>query len=421
MNTTKRKRLPYGNTNFESIRTGNYAYIDKTRYIELLEDDNSYIFFVRPRKFGKSLFLSMLSNYYDINQADKFEQLFGDLYIGKHPTPKHNSYLVLNFDFSGLDTLDEKSFDISFSARVHDSVLDFLKRYEYLLPKGDIYSSWITAEKSGTASLHTAFFAAQAIGKKLYVIIDEYDHFTNDLIAQGTDGDNVYRQANTVLNFYGTLKAGTKSEVDRIIYTGITPVSLNNLISGFNISSNISLEPRYNEMLGFTQDEVNALMEETGIDSSMISVYMEYLYNGYLFHTEGKNRVYNPSSILYLFEQVLKFGDKVENIIDDNLKPERSRLQMLMQNPASREQLVMIAKENAITSQIIPIFSLERLQKNEYFISMLFYMGMLTVDKMEEGLLTLKIPNCSIQTIYREYIKEMIKEDSPDVFRRVDE
>ncbi|MDR3245887.1 MAG: AAA family ATPase, partial [Prevotellaceae bacterium] len=140
METMKGKRLPYGNSDFEKIRTGNFVYIDKTRYIELLENENNdKLFFTRPRKFGKSLFFSMLSNYYDINQADKFETLFGDLYIGKTPTPRRNSYMVLKFNFSGLDTTSEEDFRKTISQKIQDNIRDFLADYAHLFPQGDIY------------------------------------------------------------------------------------------------------------------------------------------------------------------------------------------------------------------------------------------------------------------------------------------
>jgi hypothetical protein len=167
MEPKKRKRLPYGNSNFEKIRIGDYVYIDKTQYIELLEDeDNDNLFFTRPRKFGKSLFFSMLSHYYDINQADKFEQLFGDLYIGKHPTLKHNTYLVLKFNFSGLDTTTEEDFRISLSGEIQDTVRGFLYTYKDIFPEKDFYKQ-IDVEQPGIRSLLKAFNAAKSSGKKL--------------------------------------------------------------------------------------------------------------------------------------------------------------------------------------------------------------------------------------------------------------
>ncbi|MDR1222751.1 MAG: ATP-binding protein, partial [Tannerella sp.] len=252
-----------------------------------------------------------------------------------------------------------------------------------------------------------------------------YDHFANDLIAQGTHaGDSVYRhvvRANGIIrDFYETLKEGSKAVIDRIILTGITPIMLDDITSGFNISNNISLKPKYNELLGFTKEEVNTLMEESGIDPGMIRVDMEYLYDGYLFHSEGENRVYNPSMMLYLFDQVQEDG-KIRNITDENLKTDYSRLQMLMQNEDNRRQLTQIIKDNVIKSEIIPKFPIDKLHDNEYFISLLFYLGLLTVDKFENGLLRLKIPNYSVQTIYWGYIKEMTKEDNPDVLINMDQ
>jgi hypothetical protein len=422
METKERKRLPYGSSNFESVRTENYVYIDKTRFIELLENENNKnIFFTRPRKFGKSLFFSMLSHYYDIKQADKFEQLFGDLYIGKHPTPRHNSYMPLNLDFSGLDTSNEERFNTSLSYKLQGDVRRFITRYAYLLPKDDdFYNEQINITQPGIPSLQIAFNAAESVNKKIYVIIDEYDHFANDLIARGTyAGQTVYNHlvhANGIIrDFYETLKTNSKTVIDRIILTGVTPIMLDDITSGFNISNNLSLDPRYNEMLGFTRDEVNLLMREAGIKQDMIGVDMEYYYDGYLFQPDGENKVYNPSMMLYLFDQVSKFGLKTKNVIDENLKTDYSRLQMLMQDEDNRQQLIKITKDNAIESEVIPRFPLAKLQENEYFVSLLFYMGLLTVDKAEDNVPRLKIPNYSIRTIYWEYIKEMTADGNPDV------
>ncbi|MDR2286161.1 MAG: AAA family ATPase [Prevotellaceae bacterium] len=395
------KRLPYGNTNFEKLRTENFVYIDKTRYIELLENENNdKLFFTRPRKFGKSLFFSTLSYYYDINQTNKFEQLFGDLYIGKHPTPKRNSYMVLEFDFSGLDTSNATDFKISFSKKIQDLVRIFLYRYKDIIPEQDFYKH-IDVEQPGVGALRKAFIAAESADKKIYVIIDEYDHVANDLIALGTyEGDDMYRNliwANGVIrDFYETLKEGCKTVVDRIILTGITPVMLDDVTSGFNIANNISLDEQYNEILGFTSEEVNTVMKEAGIDQNMINVDMELFYNGYLFHEAGEHRVYNPSMILYLLDRIQK--RKTKSIIDDNLKMDYGRVERLLQN--NRDQLTEIAKNNSILSKLVPKFSIKYLLDNNNFASLLFYMGMLTVDKEEEGALRLKIPNYSIRTVF---------------------
>jgi hypothetical protein len=421
MNQKLTKRLPYGNSNFESIITENYAYVDKTRFIEQLENEaNKYQFFIRPRKFGKSLFFTLLEHYYDINRAKDFEKLFGELYIGQHPTPRRNQYAVMKFDFSGINTSGEDGFRFSFSDNIQNTVLQFVKIHRNFFPDADDIIQKIDDEKPGIQSIRRAINAAESAGVKIFVIIDEYDHFANDLIAMGTQlGKDVYRnmvQANGfVRDFYEILKIGAKSVIGRIFITGISPVMLDDLTSGFNIAVNLTLEPKYNEMMGFTQQEVDALMKETGVDPALINVDMEMYYNGYLFHKGGEHRVYNPSMILYFFNQILKSKEAPENIIDDNLKTDYNRLRRLVQNEQNREILVEIVQNNGIISDVISKFSIDRLEDTKYFISLLFYMGLLTVDKPQEGSLHLKIPNYSIRTVYWEYLEQLTLEWNKDV------
>ena len=272
------KRLPYGETNFESVRTRNYAYVDKTRFIGLLEkESNTRQFFIRPRKFGKSLFLSMLMNYYDLLRTDRFRELFGGLYIGENPTPLKNNYAVIEFDFSGLDTSSPENFIKSFNWRVQVLVQQFLKYYESVFDQADSLIDYIVKRDIGVASLEVAYGAARAANVKMLIIIDEYDHFANDLIAMGVE--DVYKKmvhANgLVRDFYEMLKMGAKSVVDRIFITGISPVMLDDLTSGFNIAENLTLNIRYNNMMGFTEQEVEWLMDETGVNRDFIIVDMK--------------------------------------------------------------------------------------------------------------------------------------------------
>jgi hypothetical protein len=356
----------------------------------------------------------MLSYYYDINHADKFEALFGDLYIGKHPTSKRNSYLVLNFDFSGLDTTSENSFKISFAANVQNTVCSFFIKYQNLFLKYD-YIKQIDIEQPGVGALMKVFNAAQFSGKDIYVIIDNY-HFVDDLVAKGTyPGNNIspdlMRAHAMILNFYQMLKTGTSTVVDRIFFTGAIPISLNDIISGFNIFTNISLKQKYNEMLGFTQDEVNVLMNVVGIEPSMLkNVDIGMYYNGYLFHQNGEYKVYNPLMMLSVFCQILD-GETIyrsnSNIIDENLKINYSHLRQLMENNQNRDKFIDIAKNNGISENIIPILSINELSATNSFTSLLFYMGLLTIDKLEKGLILLKIPNYSIRTAFWEYVVQV--------------
>ncbi|WP_056928794.1 AAA family ATPase [Candidatus Symbiothrix dinenymphae] len=421
METKTVKRLPYGNSNFGRIMTENYAYVDKTRFIEQLENEsNSYQFFIRPRKFGKSLFFSLLEHYYDVNRANNFEKLFGDLYIGKHPTPQKNAYVVLKFDFSGIDTSSEDNFQLSFSRKIQDAVCQFITLYRNLFPNADALILRLIEESPSVQSIQKAINMAESTGVKMFVIIDEYDHFANDLIAMGTHlGKDVYHNVihanGSVRDFYEALKIGTKTVIERIFITGISPVMLDDLTSGFNIAVNLTLDPKYNEMMGFTQQEVEALMLETGVDPNLIIVDMEAYYDGYLFHEEGEHRVYNPSMILYLFYQILQSQKPPKNIIDDNLKTDYSRLRRMVQNEDNRNTLTKIIQDNGIISDVINKFTIDRLEDTKYFISLLFYMGLLTVDKAVEGSLRLKIPNYSIRTVYWEYLEQMTLEWNKEV------
>jgi hypothetical protein len=417
----KVKRLPYGNSNFESIRTENFVYVDKTPFIERLENEaNRYQFFIRPRKFGKSLFLSMLLNYYDLNRAEKFQQLFSDLYIGKHPTPEKNKYIVLTFNFSGIDTSSAEGFITSFSNIIQHYVISCINNYRNILENTKELLFRVENSNKGIQSLLALYGAVQIADKQLFVIIDEYDHFANDLIAMGNRlGEDIYhrmvRANGIVRDFYEGLKVGTSDVIKRIFITGISPVMLDDLTSGFNIASNLSLDLRYNEMMGFTQAETDALMVETGVNPEHIKVDMKAYYDGYLFHKEGENRVYNPSMILYFFNEILTTQKAPDKLLDENLKTDYGRLQRLATNDKNRQKLIEIIKEKGIVTEIISKFSIDRLNDDEYFVSLLFYMGLLTIKEPCWGLVRLVIPNYSIETIYWEYIRLLMQDNSPDV------
>ena len=415
MITKKFKRLPYGNTNFESVISENYAYVDKTKFIELLENEsNKSQFFIRPRKFGKSLFFSMLSCYYDMLRAEQFQELFGGLYIGKNFTPRKNSYAVMEFDFSGLDTRSPEIFIKSFSENVQEVVLQFLEGYASVFKKTDTLIGDIKKNQSGIRALEVAYGAARAAKVKIFVIIDEYDHFANDLIAMGVE--DVYKkmvQANGIVrDFYETLKKGAKTVVDRIFITGISPVMLDDLTSGFNTAQNLTLNKRYNNMLGFTKQEVEWLIDETGVNRDFINVDMEWYYNGYLFNEDATDRMYNPSMMLFFFNQIIEEGKVPKNIIDDNLKIDYGRLQRLTQNETNREMLLQILKDDGIVTKIHSKFSIDALYRDKYFVSLLFYMGLLTIDKPTMGSVRLRIPNYSIKTVLWEYIMELAQENA---------
>jgi hypothetical protein len=405
------KKLPYGLSNFADMIESRYAYVDKTRYIELLENENNrYQFFIRPRRFGKSLFLSILENYYDLGRKDKFKSIFGNLYIGKNPTPEQGKYAVMLFDFSGLDTDSHERFRESFSNRVQSATLAFLSRYKNHFPNAEAAMQSLNETRPGIGAIDIAYNLATEAGIPIFAIIDEYDHFANNLIAMGRTYKDEVKAGGIVRAFYENLKAGTKSVVRRIFITGISPMMLNDLTSGFNMATDYSLFSKYNEMFGFTREEVERLMQETGVDKNLIKVDMESYYNGYMFNEYGENKVYNSQMILYLFNQILQSGRQPKQIIDTNLQTDYERLRRLAENENNREKLLQITREGKIAANIIEKFSLDKLESEEYFVSLLFYLGMLTIGDVKEGQTYLKIPNYSIQTLYWEYAVSYVQD-----------
>ena len=279
------KKLPYGISNYEELITDEYYYVDKTPYIEKLENlSEKRIMFLRPRKFGKTLFTSMLENYYDTQKADKFQRLYGETYIGKNPTKLKNSYHILRFNFSGIDTSTDKTTIKGFKKEVASSVKVFVEKY-----KMDFYINEDDEAENILDNLFKAFYI-QKSNEKIYVIIDEYDHFANELLGFNTNQfkDLVYKNGK-VRKWYEILKKGTETVVDRIFITGVAPITLDSLTSGFNISSDKTRDRDFNEMLGFTQEELIKTMQSQNItkeEQEEILPIMKENYYGYNFSSK---------------------------------------------------------------------------------------------------------------------------------------
>jgi hypothetical protein len=289
-------------------------------------------------------------------------------------------------------------------------VVDFLGRYGSVFPDSEEKIRHITEKTLGINALNTAYSAAESAGVPIFVIIDEYDHFANNLIAMGKTYIDEVKAGGIVRSFYETLKKGTSSVVRRIFITGITPMMMTDLTSGFNMSTDYSLFPKYNEMFGFTSEEVKWLMRETGVDENLIKVDMESYYNGYMFNSSGKNKVYNSQMILYLFDQILITGEQPKNVVDTNLKTDYGRLRRLAESKNNREILFNIVKNGGVLGDVVEKFSLEEMQNDSYFVSLLFYLGMLTNGGMQRGKSWLKIPNYSIKTLYWNYAVSHIQD-----------
>jgi hypothetical protein len=408
-----KKKLPYGLSDFKSLREQEYLYIDKTQYIEKLENfSGKYLFFIRPRRFGKSLFLSTLEHYYGFEHADHFDKLFGDLYIGQHPTLLKNSYCILKLNFSGLNTDSKDKLEESFRIAFRDSLTSFFNTYSFIIEDAASYKAQIGNKEDFRSLWSLLFEAVKSCGKKLYLIIDEYDHFANDIIAMGDAPlyKDIVRAAGFVRDFYESVKIGTDHVIDRIWMTGVSPIMLDDLTSGFNIATNLTMNAAFNDMLGFTEQEVKTVIATVGINEHKTSVEeLRQNYNGYLFSEDGTSRIYNPDMILYFFTQWELEGKYPKQLIDENVKTDYGRLQRLISSENNRKTLDYIIQNEEIAADIVPKFSFDLMYDEQYFVSLLFYMGLLTIDRKERMRLVLKVPNYVIRTVLWEYLERRMR------------
>ena len=292
------KKMPYGISNYEKIVNDGYYYVDKTMYIEKLENlPETSIMFLRPRKFGKTLFTSVLEYYYDKNKAEKFENLYKDTYIGKNPTKNKNSYCILRFNFSGINTENEETTMKGFKNKTIASIRVFIEKYGL-----DFY---INQENETEDILNDVFkaFYIQKTNEKIYVIIDEYDHFANELSGFYPEHfKNLVSKNGRVRKWYEVLKEGTETVVDRIFITGIAPITLDSLTSGFNIGTDITQDERFNNMMGFTQNELVEILDNQEIttkEQEEILPIMKENYDGYKFSLDAENKIYNSTMCIF--------------------------------------------------------------------------------------------------------------------------
>ena len=404
------KKLPNGISNYEELIEDGYLYVDKTPYIEKLENlTDKRIMFLRPRKFGKTLFTSMLENYYDIKKADKFEKLYSETYIGKNPTKLKNSYHILKFNFSGIDTGDEETTMKGFQEKVKISIDSFVKKYNM-----DFYINEEQTIESILKSLFEAF-RFQKENEKIYVIIDEYDHFANELLSFNTSKFKELLSKNgKVRKWYEILKEGTESVVDRIFITGVAPITLDSLTSGFNISKDITRNANFNEMLGFTNTELKQLMKEQQISEEKQEILIPIMkenYDGYKFSIDGKEKIYNSNMCLYFLNSYLEFNKIPRELIDVNIASDFSKLGKMLDLCQGENRIDIIEKTIEgvpVLSEITEKFNVEIGFGEKELISMLFYLGYLTIIGEEVGYPKLKIPNKIMKELYSDYFLEIL-------------
>ena len=412
------RKIPYGEINYETVIKDNLLYIDKTRYIENLESDIDYkkAFYLRPGRFGKSLFTSMLNYYYAIDTKEKFEEIFGNTYIGKHPTENRNKYYILKFDFSGMDTNNQETLQDmqnKFAQKVKYGAERFVARYNI---KCDFEENLTPAQIIGKVFLE---FEIQKPEQKIYIIIDEYDNFTNGIL-KGDAGKflDIVSGEGFVKAFYAIIKENIGiGTVERFFATGIAPITLDSMTTGFNIATDITRYPEFVAMIGITKHEVQevikeVLPEKTEKEQEEIYNEMAQYYNGYRFSEKSEEKTFNTTLVMYYLKEYIKTGERPMKMLDNNIAANFEKLENLItikNNPYSKEVLEALIQNNEITAPIIDKFNLKMDVTKDTILSMLFYFGYCTIKERKMGLnVSFKIPNYVMSGIYNEYFMQLL-------------
>jgi hypothetical protein len=423
-------KFPYGISDFYKLITEDYLYIDRTDRIPLLEEAGSTLLFLRPRRYGKSLLLSLLENYYDVAKAAEFDRLFGKLAIGHNPTPLHNRYLVMRWDFSdvaphhNVDQMQQNLFD-----HINDRIKLFAQRYADIL-KTEIEIS----DRNAMISFRSALRAVETTPYKLYLLIDEYDNFANEVLMGGRPQSReryeglVFSEGDFKSVFKSVKAGGAGFGVDRVFIVGVSPVVLHDVTSGFNIAENIYFREDLNDLCGFTEAEVATMLQRTGercgLSTEKIEealTLMRIFYNGSQFSEEGTQAIYNPTAVFYFLKNFERTCRYPRRLLDSNLAPDYQKISYISQLP-NGEQLILAALDEAKPLSVTTLedrFGIRQIlaesNTETFMASLLYYLGVLTLGGInQDGKLILQIPNLVIQGLYAERLAELLLPDAQE-------
>ena len=417
------KRIPYGVSDFMDIIQRNQYYVDKTMYLPMLEDEADALFFIRPRRFGKSLFISMMQAYYDIGMRDRFQELFGNLWIGSHPTEYQGQFQILYLDFSkiGGDITELKE---NFNTYCNDCIDNFIEKYQEYYPERVVEK--VLKAETAARKLNLIGIASEKEKSPLYLIVDEYDNFTNVVLNE--HGEKVYRALTHASGFYREIFKVFKGMFSRIFMTGVSPVTLDDLTSGFNIGWHISTKPSFNQMLGFSTEDVREMIEyyktsgkiQADYDTDTIIGNIKPWYDNYCFSADAlltQSKVFNCDMVLYYIRNYMENGKSPAQMIDPNTKTDYNKMKKLLQldklDGNRKGVLYKIAEEGEIVSTLATSFPASALTDPNIFISLLFYYGMLTIKGTRGDKMIFCIPNNNVRKQYYEYLLEQYEEKSP--------
>lgn len=417
------KGVPYGISDFKRLRNDNFYFVDKTMYLPLIESMPSYLFLIRPRRFGKSLFLSMMRTYYDILEQDNFNKYFGDLWIGSHPTDQRNRYQVLYFDFSKAGCSHPDRADSIFNDYCSIVINQFAHAYASFYD--DDFKATINGIESAKAKLAYIEIKAKEKGYPLYLIIDEYDNFTNVILSE--HGQKMFHDLTHASGFYREYFKVFKGMFDRIFLMGVSPVTLDDLSSGYNIDWNISTDETFNAMMGFNETEVREMFGFfqqnkmlTGDIEAMISE-MKPWYNNYCFarRSLGEDRIFNCDMTLYYLNNQLQKHRAPTEMVDKNIRTDYSKLKMLARidhdslHEGNRMSTIEeIAAKGEILVNLHTSFPAERVVDIDNFRSLLYYYGLLTMCGTRGDMIRMCIPNNCVREQYFGFLRDYYQRQS---------
>lgn len=413
------KGIPYGVASFTEIITQNFYFVDKSMYFPELEDTAKYLFLIRPRRFGKSVFLSMMSAYYDINMKDEFDTLFGNLWIGSHPTELKNGFQVMYFDFSlasaGMGTLQE-NFN-SYCCIIVDS---FVNRYRRFY--SDTFVQSVLDKRDAAEKLKLVNSEAHTLHYPLYLIIDEYDNFTNVVLSE--QGKDVFKELTHKSGFFRDYFKIFKPMFDRIFMMGVSPITLDDVTSGYNIDWGISSDPRFNAMLGFDEEDVRTMFQyyqEQGKLQGDIDQMIEEMrpwYDNYCFAKQCLNdpKIFNCDMTFYYLKNQILYHHAPDEMVDKNIRTDYSKLKMFVRldkATGSTERMSTLQEIEAkgyLYTNIKTSFPADKIADQENYNSLLFYYGLLTIGAVRGDRLKMVIPNNCVRKQYYGFMREYYSE-----------
>jgi hypothetical protein len=414
--------IGYAEADFHSMITKGHYYVDRTSFIAEMENlGNRNLLFARPRRFGKSLWISTLHHYYDIRFKDQFDTLFSNLYIGKNPTPNRNNYVILRIQFSGIDVSTDERAYIGFRNNIETAIRDCMSSYPTYYTKEEIAKIESMSSPEGMIQTFFSLHKSKQIPHKVYTLIDEYDHFANELFTLDVERfQNIVSRTGFVRKTYELIKnAMGEGVIDRNFMTGVAPLTVDAMTSGFNTVSHLALDARFHDLMGFKKAEVEDILRAIGASEAAIpSVILDLTawYDGYLFNGDASEHLYNSDMVMYFAAYYESFKTHPKKMLDTNIASDYTKVRkVFMTNSVDTTYIPLLKKiiqEGVVSAVLTDIFNFEKAFTEHDITSLLFYMGWLTIQESDEGGYLFKMPNRVIQELYYDYFVAISEQET---------